>query len=211
MANFKVTANKTYNNEETALKSAHEIFKRLKGGRIRYDEDYHCPLLLKIMLTKGRISAFCTEAFISESTFYNWCNKFNLFLESYELGKMFARELWEEAGDELRENPSLPGVIDHRFEHWKLIGWSRFGISKNSRIKLTLDPNDGPDKHYSQLLIQAAKGDFTAAEIKQLMEAVNVGLRTHDVITLQKEINELRADLILMKENSNGHDQISVK
>jgi len=92
-----------------------------------------------------------------------------------------------------------------------MIGWSRFGISKNSRIKLKLKPNDSPDKHYSQLLAQAAEGDFTAAELKQLMEAINVGLNTHQTFQLQKEIDQLKFDLGTMQENSNGNNTFADK
>jgi hypothetical protein len=90
-----------------------------------------------------------------------------------------------------------------------MIGWSRFGISKNSRIKLELVPTDNPAQHYSQLLVQAAKGDFTAGEIKQLMEAVNVGLNTHQVFELQKQIDELKSDLATMVDNQNGNNTVA--
>lgn len=186
-----------------------EIYKKIKAGRIKYDEETHCPLLLKIMLNKGRLSAFCAEICISEQTFYTWCKKDEFLQEVYDLGKMFARELWEQEGEDIKNTPNMPGVIDSRFEHWKLIGWSRFGISKNSRIKLDLNPDDSPNQHYGQLLRQASKGDFTAAEIKQLMEAVNVGLNTHQTFELQKEIDQLKSDLALMSENSHAHNSSS--
>jgi hypothetical protein len=66
-------------------------------------------------------------------------------------------------------------------------------------------------EHYAQLLKQANNGDFTAGEIKQLMEAINVGLNTHQVFTLQKEIDQLKADLITMNENSNGNNHFAAK
>ena len=91
------------------------------------------------------------------------------------------------------------------------MGWSRFGISKNSRIILNLDPKGNTSTHYSQLLLQASEGDFTAAEIKQLMEAVNVGLNTHQVFELQKEIDQLKSDLLTMMNNTNGNDTITNK
>lgn len=186
-----------------------EIYKKYKGGRVYYNEEEHCPLLLQIMIEKGRISAFCTEINISLDTFYNWCRKHPVLQAMYEIGKTYAREEWEKEGDDIKNTPRKMGMVDSRFEHWKLIGWSRFGISKNSRIKLDLDPKDSPDKHYSQLLSQASKGDFTAAEIKQLMEAVNVGLNTHQAFELQKEIDQLKADLALMSENTNAHNTSS--
>jgi hypothetical protein len=92
-----------------------------------------------------------------------------------------------------------------------MVGWSRFGISRNSRIKLDLNPHCNPSEHYAQLLLQASKGDFTASEIKQLMEAVNVGLSTHREINLQKQIDEIRADQAIMKVNTNGDNTFTNK
>jgi hypothetical protein len=191
------------------MASAAEIYRTLRDYKVQYDEDKHCTLILEMMIESGRYSAFCTEAGISEDKFHKWVIKHELFRECYSLGKMYAREAWEKEGLILRERESAPGTIDHAFDHWRLTGWSRFGISKNNRIRLELNPDDAPNMHYAQLLKQASNGDFTAAEIKQLMEAINVGLNTHQVITLQKEINDLKSDLDLMKTNSNVHNTFS--
>lgn len=188
-----------------------EIYNRLKTKPRKYVEKIHCPLILNVMLKKGRPSAFCAKAEISDMTFYRWIKEYDFFAECYALGKMFARENWEIEGEKLRTHTNPPGVISHEFEHWKMVGWSRFGISKNSRIKLDLDSKGNPSEHYSQLLLQASNGDFTASEIKQLMEAINVGLNTHQVIQLQKEIDQLKSDLAIMVSNKNGHHTITDK
>lgn len=188
-----------------------EIYKQLKTKPIKYVEKIHCPLLLNMMLQKGRYTAFCKEVRICEMTFYSWVKKHELFTQCYGIGKIFSRENWEIEGEKLRTQTNPPGVISHEFEHWRMIGWSRFGISKNSRIKLDLDPKGNPSQHYSQLLVQAANGDFTAAEIKQLMEAINVGLNTHQVFELQKEIDQLKSDLAIMAANANGNHTITDK
>lgn len=191
-----------------------KLYEMVKSGKNkRFDEVEHCKLILKIMTDpkKGTLSAFCVEAGVGDGTFYGWLNKSELFFECYALGKMYAREVWEQDGLELREEIMMPGATNNKLEHWKMMGWSRFGISKNSRIRLDLNANDSPDKHYSQLMKQACNGDFTAGEIKQLMEAINVGLNTHQVFALQKEIDQLKSDLATMYENSNGHDTSAVK
>lgn len=186
----------------------HEIYKTLKYNRPKFDEEKHCSLILNVMANpmKGRLSAFCAEAFVSEATFYTWLRENELFFECYSLSKMLARENWEHEGAIIAEEICMPGTSNHRFEHWRMVGWSRFGVGKNSRIRLDLDPKATPNEHYSQLLYQASQGDFTAGEIKQLMEAVNVGLNTHQVIALQKEIDQLRSDLATMNENTNAHN-----
>lgn len=192
-------------------RDARKIYKFAIGPKSKYEEEKHCISILNLMLTKGRLTAFCAEHMIGEDTFYRWVNTHPNFAKCYSLGKIYARESWEIEGEALREETNPPGVISHKFEHWKLIGWSRFGVSKNGRVKLNLDPKDNPSQHYAQLLYQAANGDFTAAEIKQLMEAVNVGLNTHQVFELQKEIDQLKSDLAIMMNNTNGNNTSAVK
>lgn len=194
-----------------------EIVKRLRERNAKsgdgYNEDEHCAKIITIMGNpdKGTMSAFCVESLISDDKFYAWVEKYPFFMDCYCLAKMFARENWERMGREIKDRVSLPGTINNEFEYWKMIGWSRFGIGKTSRIRLALDPHSKPNEQYAQLLKQAATGDFTAGEIKQLMEAVNVGLNAHQVFELQKEIDQLKADLAIMKENSNGNDTFSDK
>lgn len=197
-------------NEESAL----ELYKKIKSkGRKVFDEAHHCAKILTIMHDpdKATMSAFCSEERIGDDTFYNWLRNSDVFFECYAIGKMFARENWEREGRELRERVTQLGTASYEFEYWKMIGWSRYGVGKNSRIRLNLDPNSTPNEHYSQLIKQASTGDFTAGEIKQLMEAVNVGLNTHQVFALQKEIDQLRSDLAMMVENANGHNTFSTE
>lgn len=190
-----------------------EIYKSIKKKCAKFNEKIHCPMIINIMAdtSKGTYSAFCTEANVGERTFYNWLRDSEIFQECYSLGKLFARENWENLGREIYDEIIMPGTSNHKFEYWRMIGWSRFGIGKNSRIRLNLKATDTPDQHYSQLLQQASEGDFTAGEIKQLMEAVNVGLSTHQVFAMQKEIDALKQDLATMVENSNGHNIVTDK
>lgn len=190
------------------------LYRKIKArGKEKFNEEKHCGMILRIMsdYNKGTFSAFCVENQISDFKFYQWLKQNEIFLECYAVGKMMARENWEAEGREIAREISLLGHATHRFEHWRMMGWSRYGIGKNSRIRLDLDPHGTPHEHYSQLLLQASQGDFTAGEIKQLMEAVNVGLNTHQVFKLQKEIDQLKFDLTTMTENTNVHNNVSNK
>lgn len=192
---------------------AKSIVEKFKKGPTKYNEDVHCEMLVNVMTNrhKGTMSAFCIDAVISETTFYNWIDENEVFADLYSFCKMYSRETWEVEGRELKDMTMPMGTISYAFEYWKMIGWSRFGISKNSRVKLKLKADDTPDKHYAQLLKQAASGDFTAGEIKQLMEAINVGLNTHHVFKLQEEINQLKSYLVTINENSNAHNSVTTK
>jgi hypothetical protein len=189
---------------------ADRIYLQLKQKPSVYVEDIHCPMILRVMSDKkqGTHSAFCVEACISETQFYNWTRANPLFLICYALGKMYSRENWEAEGHTLKRRILEKGESSHEFEYWRMIGWTRFGVGKNARIRLGLNPESNPNEHYKQLLAQAAEGDFTAGEVKQLMEAINVGLNAHQVFELQKEVNELRAALATIQENSNVNNQI---
>lgn len=193
--------------------NAKDIYQKFKHGNQVYDEEIHCQLLLDVMTDekRGTMSAFCVAAIISEKTFYNWLAQYEVFDQLYSFCKMYSREAWEQHGHRIRDTTMPMGTVSYEFEYWRLIGWSRFGISKNSRIRLNLDPKATPDKHYSQLLKQASEGDFTAGEIKQLMEAINVGLNTHQVFQLQKELDQLKSDLATMQTNKDGDNSITNK
>jgi coproporphyrinogen III oxidase-like Fe-S oxidoreductase len=190
-----------------------ELYERLKSSPTKYKEEIHCPMILALMGSsfKGTVSAFCVKAEISETQFYNWCQDHPLFKQCYEVGKMVARENWEDEGRALRDHVYEKGESGHNFEYWRMIGWSRFGVGKNSRIRLNLNANDNPSQHYAQLLKQASEGDFTSGEIKQLMEAVNVGLNAHQVFELQKEIDALKSDLEKMQTNINAQNTYTTK
>lgn len=187
-----------------------KLYERIKAGPTKYVEEVHCPTVLSVMSDpdKGTVAEICCTLWISESTFYEWCKKHTVFAQCYSIGKMLARKAWDDRGNELRDYEVPMGTISWSFEHWRMVGWSRFGVGKNSRIRLDLNPSDTPDKHYSQLLEQAAQGEFTAGEIKQLMEAINVGLKTHDVIFLQEQIDELKDDLDTMSKNQNVQNTV---
>lgn len=191
-----------------------EIYREAKAGRrTLYDEEKHCKMLLDIMMNnkKGTMCYFCCEARVDEKTFYNWLKKHELFAHLYSLGQMFARKRWEEEGQDIRDMTLPMGTISYAYEYWKMIGWSRFGVSKTAKVKLELDPASSPDKHYAQLMEQARDGAFTAGELKQLMEAINAGLNAHQVFKLQKEIDELKSDLAIMGVNKNGDNSITNK
>jgi hypothetical protein len=191
-----------------------EIYDRFKNKHYtKYDEEAHCKLLIKTMLDKdgGTVSAFCMAALTDESTFYKWVNKHELFKNIYYFCKMLAREVWEEEGRRLRDADYPMGTVNYSFEYWKMIGWSRFGISKNSRLKLSLAIDDSPLKHYEQILRQASDGDFTASEFKQLMEAVNVGINVYQTFEMQKQIDELKSNLEVMQTNTNVKNTLANK
>lgn len=191
-----------------------EVYDFFKSkGNLKYDEEKHCKLLIKVMMdrNKGCHTFFCVEAMIAESTFYEWVRKQEIFGSLYHFCKMVAKQSWYEEGHAIRDKEYQMGTINYEMEHWKLMGWAKFGISRNSKIRINFNPEESPAQHYKSILTQASEGDFTASEFKQLMEAINVGLNVHQVFELQKQIDELKSDLETVTANTNVENPFSNK
>jgi hypothetical protein len=174
-----------------------KIYVNLKKNATSYDEEEHCTLLLKILgdTDKGTVSAFCVEAFITDSTFYRWLNKYPIFYTCYRYGLMQARENWEAEGRLGKDDESF------NLEYWRIIGASRFGVGKTNRVRLEVDSDTNPYDQYRQIMLQASNGDFTAGELKQIMESVNVGRGVFETFELQKEVSQMKEDLLKMEQN----------
>lgn len=182
-----------------------KIYKHFKsGGECKYDEEKHCRMLIQVMMNpnKGTVSSYCVDAMICPKTFHNWVARYPLFENLYHFSKMLAREQWEDEGRALRDADYPMGTINYSFEYWKMMGWSRFGISKVSKIKIEVTDKPSPSELYYQIIKQAKEGDYTAGEFKQLMEAVNVGVNIHQLSELQNQIDELKSALLVMEQNT---------
>lgn len=176
-------------------------YENIKKNPTKYKEEVHCPLIIKFMSEKGTVSSFCKEIVISDMTFYQWCYDYPIFKECYRYGYMVAHENWEEAGRTRDE--------EFDYKYWEMIGRQRFGVGRSNTVKLDVDSNGTPYEQYKQMLQQARSGDFTAAEIKQIMESINVGTRVWESFKLQSEVDQMKEDI--QKMNINGHNIIPIK
>ena len=166
-----------------------------KNATTSYDEDIHCPLILEVMNNEGTMAAFCARVSISDGMFHHWTKKYPLFNDCYQIGKMYSKANWEQAGRD--------GQADEGFDYnyWRLIGASRYGVSATPRIKLDVDADSNPYEQYKQLINQASREEFTASEIKQLMESLNVGRAVYETFKLQESVDEIQLNLERMKTN----------
>lgn len=178
-------------------------YKKIKNQTI-YDESIHCPMILEVMNDprRGTVAAFCVEVGIGDTAFYSWLKKYPMFEDCYAYGKMLAKYNWEQEAKNLEYLESKE--VGCKYELWRIKGWSQFGVGKNSRIRVDLKEGATPAEHYHDILKQASNGDFTAGEIKQLMEAINVGMNAHQAFEMQKQIDSLKLDLEKMESRSNG-------
>lgn len=172
-----------------------KFYLQIKKGERSYKEEKHCPLILDIMATKGTMAAFCVESLISDSQFYSWVHKYPLFKECYQVGKMISRANWEEEGERGKNDENF------NFEHWRHTGTIRYGLGRTNRIRVDVDPEASPFEQYQQLIKQAAGEEFSASEIKQLMESINVGRVVYETFKLQEKIDKMESSVKAMQNN----------
>lgn len=178
------------------------IYKFLKRGTSQYKEEVHCPMIIRTILLKPRQSAFCAEALICAHTFQIWKKKYPLFDQCYRLAIILAKEIWEKERDDSIGDP------DFDEKAWRKKGSSLFHEPKE-KIILEIESDASPWEQYQQILQQASHGDFSASEIKQIMEAVNVGRAVYETYKIQQEVDKMKKDLTEMGQN-NADDTISI-
>lgn len=172
-----------------------KVYLQIKKGQCDYHEDFHCPMILEVMNTVGTMTAFCKEAGISDALFYKWTMKYPVFDECYQLGKMYSKHNWEEDG--------RLGKDDENFnmDYWRITGACRYGVGRSNRVRMAVNAESDPYEQYKQLIKQAGREEFTASEIKQLMESINVGRGVFETFQLQKSIDKMQEDIGRMATN----------
>jgi hypothetical protein len=180
------------------------LYKKQKEGGLKYDEAKHCKMIIDCMNEEGTMSAFCVKAGIGDGTFYAWMAQHEMFLNCYRIGCMIARSNWEREGEDGKGDESFD------LDLWKTQGAARYGVGKTNRVRVHIDADSTPYDQYKQLLVQASMGDFTASELKQLMESINIGIRAYESFQLQKEVDIMRKDLNKMNQD-NGNNIVPIK
>lgn len=179
---------------------AKRMYESIRGKSDPYNEEIHCPMVLYTVAKYCRITAFCKEANISERTFYTWTARYKTFNECYELAKVYAREDWEQEPE--AEWTSI------EFKAWASRGARYFGINKE-RVRIMVDAESNPYEQYKKIISDCASGDYTASEIKQMMESINVGRVAFESFKLQEEVDKMKNDLNQMSQR-NGNNIIPI-
>jgi hypothetical protein len=171
------------------------VYLQIKKGKRTYQEIVHCPMILEVMNTEGTMTAFCKKAGISDALFYKWTMLYPVFDECYQLGKMYSKHNWEEEG--------RLGKDDENFnmDYWRITGACRYGVGRTNRIRMEVNADSNPYEQYQQLIKQAGREEFTASEIKQLMESINVGRSVFETFKLQESIDLMQDNIARMVVN----------
>lgn len=172
------------------------LYKLIKEGKKKYQEEIHCPMVLDVMNNEGTMTAFCKKAGISDALFYQWTSLYPVFNECYQVGKMYSKHNWEEAGRYGKDEEQF------NMDYWRITGACRYGIGRTNRVRLEVSPESSPYEQYQQLIKQAGREEFTASEIKQLMESINVGKNVYETFKLQQSIDAMQQDITRMAINN---------
>ncbi len=185
------------------LMQAKKTFEKLHKMYIRYSPAVHCVLVLKCVSETGRSTAFCKEAGVSGETFKKWLGLFPLFRECYGVALIMAQETWEEEYEERKDDEEF------NKKEWLERGNRTFKFSAMTKLHLNIKHGSNPYEQYQQIMEQATTGEFTATEIKLLMESINVGTRVYESFKLQEEVDKMKDDLALMASR-NGHNIVAI-
>ena len=182
---------------------ARNIYEKMRKETTRYIPSVHCPMILSIVSKTGRESAFCKEAMVSSRTFNRWMATHEIFKECFGVAMVLAKETWEEEYEERKDDESF------NKKEWLERGNRIFKLTSTTKLHLNLKPNSTPYQQYQQIMEQSMSGEFTATEIKLLMESINVGTRVYESFQLQEEVDKMKDDLLLMGQR-NGNNIVAI-
>lgn len=183
---------------------AKKLYLQIKKRETSYKEEIHCPKVIEVMNRRGTMTAFCEEALISDALFYKWCRDHPIFDRCYQVGKMISKANWEAEGERGKDDENF------NLEYWRITGACRYGVGRSNRVRMAIDPNADPYEQYKQLVKQAGGEEFTASEIKQLMESINIGRSVYETFKLQERIDEMNQNVQRMERNL-GHNSSTIE
>jgi len=175
---------------------AKKLYLQLKKRETSYKEELHCPMIIDVMNRRGTMTAFCEEALISDGLFYKWCRQHPIFDRCYQVAKSISKANWEAEGEAGKDDENF------NLEYWRITGACRYGVGRSNRIRMAVDADADPYEQYKQLVRQASGEEFTASEIKQLMESINVGRGVYETFKLQERVTEMENNVKRMELNS---------
>lgn len=182
---------------------AKEIYRQFKYGERAYKEEIHCPMILEVMNEEGTMTAFCKKAQIHNRLFYKWLSKNPVFKDCYEYGKILSKCNWDEEGEKGKDEDFF------NFEYWRIKGAQRYGVGQN-RVRMGVDPDSNPYEQYKQLIEMANSEEFSASELKQVSETLNVGRLTFESFKLQEQVNKITEDVQRMGLR-NANNSLSIE
>ena len=174
-----------------------EAKKNVSRNKKKYKEDIHCQMVVDVFSSAtGSDATFCEKAVISEHTLKTWRFSYPVFKECYDIAKMMAKKAWELEGEMNKHD------AEFNMEYWEKKGDRLFRAFKKDRVSPYMSPDKNPYEQYKELLKQSQSGEFSAPEIKQLMESINIGIRSYETYKLEEEVEDMKDALEKMRRHS---------
>ena len=139
------------------MKTKDDFIKHCTAGQpTKYDKKKHIGLLFDVFSEGEGVAAFCAEAFISQSTFFQWLQKHKEFKECYDIVINIAGRQWE----------AYPKTApDFNFPYWSTIMRNRFGYGK-PKVRIVKDAT--PIARMNAIWDGLEEGELSAQEATQL-------------------------------------------
>lgn len=170
------------------------VTKRIiNGHEVKYDEEFHIPLLLRLF-QKGRgISHFIVGAEISEATFHNWKNTHQNFRIAYDIAKHYAQIWWETFGELGASDPSF------NTKYWQMMMRNRFDYTEHRKLSVpNLKSCVNLCEQIQCIVYHLADGNLTGSEANQLSNLILASMKVEEYELQQKKIEKLET---ILREN----------
>lgn len=161
------------------------------GQAPKYKGEEHTKLLIEMFRSGEGVGAFCDEADIGETTFYNWLNMHPKFKEAYQIALSKGKRYWERLPFE--------GKPDFNHASWHLIMKNRFGYGR-FRMRKSTD-NTAISKMHS-LWEGMEEGEFTPEEVSKIAGAAV------DQSTIENNGNSVQAMALITETRESLADRI---
>lgn len=145
------------------------------GNPTKYDQEKHISLIFKIFNEGESVAAFCAEALIAKSTFYEWLRVNKEFKDAYDIMINTAQKIWE---DYPKNNP------DFNFPYWSTIMRNRFGYGK-PKVRIVKDAT--PLARMNAIWEGLEEGELSGQEATQLS---SVATAHYNILTNQSQESE---------------------
>ena len=139
------------------MKTKNDRVKHFKSCKpTKYDAEKHLDIMDDVFSAGGDVTAFCTQALIAKTTFYEWLKTHKEFKFAYDIMINIACKKWE---DYPKNNP------DFNFPYWSMIMRNRFGYGK-PKVRIVKDAT--PIARMNAIWDGLEEGELSAQEATQL-------------------------------------------
>lgn len=112
------------------MKTKDDRVKHFKSCKpTKYDVDKHLGIMNDVFSEGGDVTAFCTQALIAKTTFYDWLKTYKEFKFAYDIMINIACEKWENYPKD---------IPDFNIPYWSIIMRNRFGYGK-PKVRIVKD------------------------------------------------------------------------